>query len=442
MSFQLGLLLFLACSVLHPSQAHHVKGHEGYDGHGGFKPGFPGDSKSEKSVELPKDVLGDEPVPTPEVLIKEEPKDELIPIIPDGTKEGDEVKPEVVDVKKELPVDEDKIDMEPELPEEKPEIPMIPMDDEMGPLPDIPLDEPPKKTTPDMTLYEICRRLGLRRFLYLMRRAGLGNLLFRPGSYRMFVPTDEAFHMLPFPIKARLLSDSAYLRRVLLYHMMDGSRALPDKKYGYMKTKSPGLGIHMNYYGGKMCVNGVPLNHPAVKAVNGEVHVMDTFIGPLPVGNLAQGLQSAGVFTRLYVLAVEAGILEKELSGEGPYTLFAPTDAAFKKLPREILEWLSWDNEALKDLLLKHIASGVHYTSGVEEGKPLHISTLGGGDIEVKKYEGGMTVNGVEVVRADLPATNGVMHAIDEVMFTSGLQPRKRPPSLLAARRRIYPTTT
>lgn len=125
---------------------------------------------------------------------------------------------------------------------------------------------------------------------------------------------------------------------------------------------------------------------------------------------------AAGSFNTLATALKAAGLVDA-LKGAGPYTVFAPTDAAFAKLPAGTLdELLKPENkEKLKGILLYHVVSGKIMAADIKgEAKP---ATLQGKALDVKASANGVTVNGAKVTGADVMASNGVIHVIDTVVL-------------------------
>jgi len=121
---------------------------------------------------------------------------------------------------------------------------------------------------------------------------------------------------------------------------------------------------------------------------------------------------AAGNFSTL-VAAVKAAGLVETLKGAGPFTVFAPTDEAFAKVPKATLDGLLADKAALTKVLTYHVVAGKVMAADVKAG---HVKTVQGTDLAMAT-EGGVTVNGAKVVAADVAASNGVIHAIDTVLM-------------------------
>ncbi len=115
------------------------------------------------------------------------------------------------------------------------------------------------------------------------------------------------------------------------------------------------------------------------------------------------------------VAAVKAAGLAETLSGTGPFTVFAPTNEAFAKLPKGTVEELlkPENKEKLAGILTYHVVAGKVMAADVKAG---NVKTVQGGELEIAT-EGGVTVNGAKVVKTDIIGTNGVIHVIDSVVL-------------------------
>jgi len=129
--------------------------------------------------------------------------------------------------------------------------------------------------------------------------------------------------------------------------------------------------------------------------------------------NVVEVAASAGTFKTLLTAAKAAGLAET-LAGEGPFTVFAPTDEAFAKLPEGTVEGLLKDTEKLKAVLLYHVVSGKVMAADVAGLKT--AKTLQGGELKIDTSHGVM-INNAMVVKADVAASNGVIHVIDTVLL-------------------------
>ena len=121
---------------------------------------------------------------------------------------------------------------------------------------------------------------------------------------------------------------------------------------------------------------------------------------------------SAGNFKTL-VTALKAADLVPTLKGNGPFTVFAPTDEAFAKIPKADLDALLKDKAKLKAVLAYHVVPGKVMSKDLKAGK---VTTVQGSDVTISTM-GGAMVNNAKVVSADVAADNGVIHAIDTVLM-------------------------
>ena len=143
---------------------------------------------------------------------------------------------------------------------------------------------------------------------------------------------------------------------------------------------------------------------PAASVAAQQVDIVDTAV-------------SAGQFNTL-VAAVQAAGLVDTLKGPGPFTVFAPTDDAFAKLPAGTVEDLlkPENRDTLTAVLTYHVVAGEVF-SGDLAGKQVAATTVQGGTLQIDATGGGVSVNGANVVAADVDATNGVIHVIDAVLL-------------------------
>ena len=131
-------------------------------------------------------------------------------------------------------------------------------------------------------------------------------------------------------------------------------------------------------------------------------------------GNIVQTAVGAGQFTTLVSLVKKAGLVGA-LSGKGPLTVFAPTDAAFAKVPKATLTALGKDKAKLKRVLLYHVVAGK--VTAAQVVKLRSAKTLEGSSVAIRVSGGKVFAGGAQVVKADVAASNGVIHAIDKVLI-------------------------
>ena len=133
-----------------------------------------------------------------------------------------------------------------------------------------------------------------------------------------------------------------------------------------------------------------------------------------PDDDIVEVAKAAGSFTTL-LTAVEAAGLVDVLKGEGPFTVFAPTDEAFAKVPEADLQALLNDTEALKAVLLYHVVPGAVKAADVVELTT--AETANGSSISISTGEGSVMVDNATVISTDIEASNGIIHVIDTVII-------------------------
>jgi uncharacterized surface protein with fasciclin (FAS1) repeats len=134
-----------------------------------------------------------------------------------------------------------------------------------------------------------------------------------------------------------------------------------------------------------------------------------------PEQNIVQVASSAGFNT--LVTAVKAAGLVDALSGTGPFTVFAPTDAAFAKLPAGTLDALLKDPQKLAAILKYHVVAGKVMAADVIKANGAKPATLNGATLDIQVKGGMVHVNSASVTKADVVASNGVIHVIDTVVL-------------------------
>ena len=140
---------------------------------------------------------------------------------------------------------------------------------------------------------------------------------------------------------------------------------------------------------------------PVIAANKAEKDIVDTAAGAEQFKTLVTAIKAAG--------------LVETLKGEGPFTVFAPTDEAFAKIPKEKLEALLKDKKALTAVLTYHVVSGKVMAEDVV--KLDSAKTVEGQKVKIVTTDGKVTINGAKVVKTDIACKNGVIHVIDTVLM-------------------------
>lgn len=247
--------------------------------------------------------------------------------------------------------------------------------------------------------------------------ADLGGALSGPGPFTVFAPTDEAFAKLPKGTVETLLKpeNKAKLQAILKYHVVSGTVMAADVVKVKGAVSLEGQRIAVKVAGGKVSVDGANVVKTDIKCSNGVIHVIDSVI--LPSTDLIPAVaDKAGSFKTL-LAAVKAAGLAETLSGEGPFTVFAPTDAAFAKIPEATLKDLlkPENKDKLVAILTYHVVPGRVFSEGALEAKS--AKTVQGSSVKISVKDGAAYVDNAKIVTTDINAANGVIHVIDTVIM-------------------------
>ena len=244
--------------------------------------------------------------------------------------------------------------------------------------------------------------------------AELDDDLAGPGPFTLFAPTDDAFDALPAGVlDALLLDPTGALADVLLHHVVSGTVTSDMIMPGPVETLF-GQDVLVTVDGDNIMVNGAMVTVEDIAADNGVVHVIDAVLLP-PAPSVVDIIVNSPVHETLEFAVTEAGLVDA-LLGEGPFTVFAPTDEAFTNLPEGALDALLADPEgALADVLLYHVYGDAAYSTAISDG--LELESLNGDDFEFSIVDGSVFINDAEIVITDLIAENGVVHVIDAVIL-------------------------
>ncbi len=249
-----------------------------------------------------------------------------------------------------------------------------------------------------------------------LEAAKLVDALQGPGPFTVFAPTDEAFAKLPAGTLEKLLEPGnvSTLKTILTYHVVSGD-VRSETVVGLKSAVAlNGQRIPVATDKAGVRVAGVRVVKTDIPCSNGVIHVVDQVLMPATKDIVGTAVD-AGQFTILAKALTSAGLVEV-LSSKGPFTVFAPTDAAFAKLPKETLDSLlePRNKEMLIKILKNHVVDSRVYADQLSNSV---ITPLGGGKLKVEVGERGAHIDGAGVVRADVEATNGVIHAIDRVLI-------------------------
>ena len=300
--------------------------------------------------------------------------------------------------------------------------------------PEAPVAEPEPTTVPEPTaMPEVMLKdivdtaVADGRFQTLVAAvtaAELVDTLKGEGPFTVFAPTDDAFAKLPEGTLESLLlpENKQALTDILLYHVVAGSVMAADVVNLDSATTVLGKDVAIKVDMGNVYINDAQVIITDIETSNGVIHVIDSVILPpaeeaAAPGTIVDIAIADGRFNTL-VAAVTAAELVETLSGEGPFTVFAPTDDAFAALPAGTLDslLLPENKQQLTDILLYHVVSGKVMAADVVGLSA--APTVLGKDATITIKDGNVYLNDtVQVIITDIEASNGVIHVIDAVLL-------------------------
>ncbi len=250
-----------------------------------------------------------------------------------------------------------------------------------------------------------------------LAKADLVDVLNGSGNFTVFAPTNAAFNALFATLGVSGIADlsAETLTPILLYHVLGTEKKASMITSGYYATLSPAEGnfasMNISVSGGVNIDKDTKVTTADVDVKNGVIHVIDKVLLPPSVVDIA--LDNSN-FSILVQAVVKANLVET-LSTAGPFTIFAPTNAAFETLFGElgVTGVADLTAEQLTPILLYHVVSGNVRSSDLSDGS---VETLNG-PIEISLMPS-PSINGTTmIVATDVQATNGVVHVIDKVLL-------------------------
>ncbi len=258
--------------------------------------------------------------------------------------------------------------------------------------------------------------------------AGLANAL-STGTLTVFAPTNDAFKAAGYDTDAKVKAlGKNVLTAILQYHVVGSvqtAAAIPTADNTPVQTLGGGT-VYVTKNANGVSVNGAKVTQADVSATNGVIHVIDKVLIP-PAGNIVQIAQADARFSYLVAAVLRASEgstnVAQVLSGTGPFTVFAPTNDAFKAAGFNTENDIkAADPATLTKILTYHVVSGRVFSTNLTNG---NVPTVQGGTVAIS-LTNGVKVTGASnggtasnVILADVAATNGVIHAIDRVLLPS-----------------------
>jgi transforming growth factor-beta-induced protein len=234
------------------------------------------------------------------------------------------------------------------------------------------------------------------------------------GPFTVFAPNDAAFDALGDTLTDLLLPENKdALAGILTYHVVSGLVGPLDLADGDLVETVNGASVAISIEGGSVKVNDAEIIATNVVADNGVIHVLDSvIIPPEDIVAIASGNDD---FENL-VAAVSAAELVETLQGEGPFTVFAPTDAAFDALGDTLTDLLLPENkDTLAGILTYHVISGLVGPLDLVNGAL--VETVNGAPVSISLADGIAKINDAEIIATNVVADNGVIHVLDSVIL-------------------------
>ncbi len=253
--------------------------------------------------------------------------------------------------------------------------------------------------------------------------AGLTDALNGDGPFTVFAPTDEAFAKLPKETLEMLLKpeNKEKLASILKYHVVSGSVKAEDVVELDFATTLNGQRVDVTASdAGVQLDSKTKVVTTDIVASNGVIHVIDSVLMP-KTANAIETAKQAGSFTTL-LAAIDAAGLTQALSGPGPFTILAPTDEAFAKLPADAVKNLlkPENKETLASILKLHVIPTRAFASDVTK-LTTSPATLQGQTLKIESDKAGVRIGNTKatakVTTTDIQASNAVIHVIDTVLM-------------------------
>ena len=252
--------------------------------------------------------------------------------------------------------------------------------------------------------------------------AGLVETLSGEGPFTVFAPTDAAFALLPEGLIAQLLEDpTGDLTTILTHHVHSGNVLSTELSNGMMVPTIAGTELTVSIMDGMVQIDNANVTVADIITDNGVVHIIDAVLVPEEDQSttVVDVVVNSENHTTLEAAVVAAGLVET-LSGDGPFTVFAPTDAAFALLPEGLIAQLLEDPTGdLTTILTHHVHSGNVLSTELSNG--MMVPTIAGTELTVSIMDGMVQIDNANVTVADIITDNGVVHIIDAVLVPSDL---------------------
>jgi transforming growth factor-beta-induced protein len=248
-----------------------------------------------------------------------------------------------------------------------------------------------------------------------MNSTGLTEALNATGPFTVFAPTDDAFGEMNSMAEHRLMDDRENLTKVLQYHVVPGDLTNESLTNGMTLTTLAGVNLTVIVNETGTYINDAKLGQE-IDSTNGVVHAVDKVLVPR---NIVQTVDNDTNLTML-AEALNRTNLTEALNATGPFTVFAPTNAAFSNANETVRGLMEKNDtastEQLRQLLLYHVVPAKVVNGNGTENQTM--DTLSGQRLVYRTNDSGVFINNNEVVKSNIIATNGVVYTIDSVLAT------------------------
>ncbi|MBQ4811636.1 fasciclin domain-containing protein [Pseudoalteromonas luteoviolacea] len=289
-------------------------------------------------------------------------------------------------------------------------------------------DDPIITPTPDQpenSVYDAAKAAGsFTTLVAALEATGLDATLDNTNNkFTVFAPTDAAFELLGTDTINGLLADTDTLSGILTYHVLNSevNAETALSLAGQTADTVNGAKVALSLSGDNLLINTATVTQTDITTDNGIIHVIDAVLMPpaqsTSTQNIAEVATAAGSFTTL-LKAVETVGLSSALTGAGPLTVFAPTDAAFAALGTDTINTLLANPDVLGDILKQHIVSGNvdSVTAMSLNGKNATTLLNNQLPVAIDATKDRLKFAGVTVTQTDIPASNGIIHVLDAVV--------------------------
>lgn len=246
-----------------------------------------------------------------------------------------------------------------------------------------------------------------------LQSTGLDAALDGDGEFTVFAPTNDAFAALPEGTLESLTEEQ--LESILLYHVL-GAEVFSGQLEAQQAAQTlNGEDIFVTASGSGVTINAAASVTTAdIEAGNGVIHVIDAVILPDAYGTIVDNAVKRYFLSSLVQAVIQADLVDA-LLGEGPFTVFAPTDEAFAAIA-SVAAGLTV--EELTNVLLYHVIQGEVLSTDLQPTQ--QVTALNGETLTIEVSGGAATINGsAGITTVDISGTNGVIHVIDEVLLPS-----------------------